>query len=244
MFNILIVGGPAEKYIDKCLGSLVGQTCKEWKAQVVLDPVGDKTYEHACRWKRANLGVSLNDSRKFAISNFIKAISILNPADDDVLVTLDGDDWLASPEALATVKRYYDAQPNLLLTHGSWRAYPNPHVNHNNAPYSEQEFKMGIRKTGWHASHLRTFKFRLWKNIKDEDLRNHCGEYFQSAWDLAMIYPMMEMAGIKRIRFIPEILYIYNQETPFSDTRTRLVEQMFYTNYISAKKPYSYIENL
>lgn len=42
--KIVIVGGPAENYVEKCLESLCNQTYKNWTCQVMLDPVGDNSY--------------------------------------------------------------------------------------------------------------------------------------------------------------------------------------------------------
>ena len=129
------------------------------------------------------------------------------------------------------------------MTHGSWTAFPNPRVVNNNAPYTRKEFEKNIRKCAWRGSHLRTFKYKVWKHIKDEDLKDDKGRYYRTAWDCAFMWPMIEMAGINRVQFIPDILYVYNQETPFGDAHVHLREQMFYTDYIAAKPPYSYREN-
>jgi len=50
MFKIIIVGGPAEGYIERCLQSVLSQP-EYFQAQVVLDPVGDKTYEQAKKYE-------------------------------------------------------------------------------------------------------------------------------------------------------------------------------------------------
>ena len=42
------------------------------------------------------------------------------------------------------------------------------------------------------------------------------GEFLPMAWDFAMLYPMLEMAG-GRFKYIPEVLYIYNVATPNND---------------------------
>jgi len=242
MFRVMIVGGPAEEYIDKCLNSLMEQDYTNWTAQIVLDPypVGNKTYEKALRYQSDKIKIKLNETRNYPLPNQLEAVRLMNPQDDDVLVTLDADDWFAGPNTLSIAKSYYEANSDLLVTHGSWRAYPNEYAPHNNRPYTEDEFKNGIRKSIWHASHLRTCRYKVWKNVKDEDLRDVGGNYYTTAGDVAITLPMLEMAGFKRVKFIPEILYIYNQETAFNDEKLVLSQQRSNHNYASSKPPYQY----
>lgn len=244
MFKIIIVGWNVEKYIERCLGSLVEQAEQGWEARLILDPSEDKTYELAQKFMCPKLTICYNQERKYALSNIVQCIKDLKPAEEDVLVTLDADDWFFDNRALAIVKSYYDRYPNLLVTHGSWYPYPDPSVITNNAPYSTYEFNHNIRKFGWRGSHLRTFKYKVWKHVKDGDLRDGHGRYYTSAWDLAMMWPMLEMAGYERVKFIPEILYVYNQETPYNDSKVRCMEQMAFTQYLASKPQYPYIEKL
>lgn len=241
MFCIVIVGGPVEKYIDRCLHSVVAQDVSDWKACVVLDPTGDATIERAEKYTTdSRIKVLSNSMQLYAVPNIIQSILQMGPKDDDVIVTLDADDWFSGPDTLSIVKKYYDADPNLLLTYGSWVSYPNYDAITNCKPYSQEDFDKGVRKVDWRATHLRTFKYKVWKYVQDQDLRNEQGEYFKSGWDLAIMWPMLEMAGLSRTKFLSEKLYIYNQETPFNDSKLRLKEQMAYADYIAAMKPYSY----
>lgn len=244
MFRVMIVGGPAEEYIDRCLGSLVSQEYTNWTAQVILDPypVGNKTYEKALRYQSDKIRVKLNETRLLALANRLGAVKLLDPQDDDILVILDADDWLSGPESLSIAKKYYDSDPNLLLTHGSWRAFPNEYAPTNNRPYTQDEFNRGIRSFGWHASHLRTCKYKLWKHLRDEDLRDLQGNYYATAEDVVITFPLLEMAGFNRIKFIPEILYIYNQETAYNDEKLALQQQKYNAQKIAEKKPYDYLE--
>jgi hypothetical protein len=241
-FKFMVVGGPAENYIEKCLNSIKNQDYPNWSAQVVLDPISeDKTFEKAMKFNGDKIKVHLNETRNYNIANFFKAVELLNPSDDDILIMIDADDWLSGPHVLSILKRYYEANPDLLLTHGSWRSYPNPGVPNNNYAYTEQEFQVGIRRVRWKGSHLKTFKYKLWKQLKKEDLVYENGEYYKASGDLAMMYPLLEMAGFKRIQFIPEILLIYNQETSSSDEKIHREEQLNVEQIVRTKTPYKQI---
>jgi len=245
MICVIVVGGPCEPYVNKSLLSIKNQKFVDWKACVVVDPVGDKAGAVAKLHENEKIKVIQNTERNYAIPNIIKAIKELNPKDEDILITVDLDDWLAHDNVFSIIHNYYTNNPNLLLTYGSWMSFPNPNIRTNCSPYIEDDFKNGIRKTGFRATHLRTFKYKLWKHIKDEDLKDHQGNYFTVTWDLAFAWPMVEMAGFNRTQFVPEKLYVYNQETPHNDHKLQLQKQMFYERYlVDSKVPYTYTENL
>ena len=93
------------------------------------------------------------------------------------------------------------------------------------------------RKSGvWVTSHLRTFRKWLWDKVKDEDLRDENG-YYKVAWDMAFMYPMIEMAG-EHIFFIDKILYIYNDINPQCDGTVDPKLQILTGKSIQAKSVY------
>lgn len=243
MIKLAICGGPAEKYAEKCLNSWLNQVLVNFQIQVVVDPIeNDKTVEIVNRFKSAsNLNIKINNIKCGAMANFVEAFKLLNPMDDDILVTVDLDDWAYSDATLATVQLQYDMDEKLLLTHGSWIGYPDQYRPTNNFCYTPEDFKIGVRKVPWRASHLRTFKYKLWKRIDVQDLK--CGNEFVSvAYDLAMMWPMLEMAGIDRIKFLPQILYTYNRETEFNDDKCYPGAQEKMHMYLSNLKPYQRVE--
>jgi hypothetical protein len=86
-------------------------------------------------------------------------------------------------------------------------------------------------------SHLRTFKSHLWYSIKDEDLRDMNGNYYDVTWDLARMFPMIEMAQ-ERSCFIPYVLYCYNRNNPLSDDKIYRERQLRFESEIRSKKQY------
>lgn len=243
MLQIVVVGGPAEGYVKTCLQSLVEQTVTDWRACVVLDPVGDRTVEDACSIKDSRINVIENAERQFALKNTCDAVDLLDPAPDDIIVSVDADDWLARRDSLEVVKSAYNADPKILLTYGSWMSYPNAGANTNTKEgYTQADFDKGIRKVYWRGSHLKTFKHKLWSRVDREHFKDPRGGYFRVAWDLAFMWPMLEMAGYSRTKWIKDRIYVYNQETPNNDAKLYLRQQMFFTNYMAAMPPYKLVE--
>jgi hypothetical protein len=63
----------------------------------------------------------------------------------------------------------------------------------------------------------------LYSLIKHEHLRQG-GEYLDYAADLALMFPVLEMAG-HRVSWVREIVYVYNVKTPFQDYKQSVVQQ-------------------
>jgi hypothetical protein len=237
MYKIIVIGGPAENYIEQCLISIINQNEHNWEAQVIIDPV-DNSYEIAKRYKSNKLNIHKNLERKFALPNIIEAIDRLKPNDEDILVLIDLDDWLANRKVLSTLNNYYKNN-DLLVTYGSWKSYPYAlNYPNNSMPYTQEDFRMGIRNAEWKGTALRTMKYKVWKNIRVKDLKDKNGNYFKTAWDVAIMMPALEMAGFDRSQFIKEIIYIYNKMTPFNDDKLYLKEQRVNKDYICSLSSY------
>jgi len=239
MFRVVIVGGPCGPYIDRCLDSLCLQADRGWTAAVVLDRFDDAPERVAARGGTP-VTLRVNDKPKGALPNIIDSIGLQGPGPDDVIVTLDGDDWLNGNNVLGKVRRHYQVFPKLLMTYGSWIGYPDPKAVNNSAPYMTHEFENGtLRRGPWRGTHLRTFKYGLWQRVRDGDLRMRDGSYYDCAWDLAFMWPMLEMAGPERAKWIPDQLYVYNRETPYNDEKLRSSRQTAWRDEIAAKPPYT-----
>jgi hypothetical protein len=67
---------------------------------------------------------------------------------------------------------------------------------------------------GYWASHLRTFKFKLYKELIKQDPKLNCykdnlGEFYKSCYDVAIMTPLMEIAGFDNIKFNQHLFTLY-----------------------------------
>ena len=63
--------------------------------------------------------IAKNKEKSHALGNIVKTINKIECEDEDVVVILDGDDWLASSYSLDTLSNaYFDK--NCLMTYGSY----------------------------------------------------------------------------------------------------------------------------
>ena len=100
-----------------------------------------------------------------------------------------------------------------------------------------------FRNYFWYASHLKTFRHDLWLSINSNDLLDQNGKYYSVASDLAIMFPMLEMAG-HRQEFMNEVLYVYNDQNPISDHKIRRYSQILAAKEIRKKKKYKKLEFL
>ncbi|MBA0085951.1 MAG: hypothetical protein HRJ53_13210 [Acidobacteria bacterium Pan2503] len=160
---------------------------------------------------------------------------------DDIVVWVDLDDWLAGPHALAAVAWHYEVYRETLCTYGSF-------VHANGAPGFASPYRHGEnpRKAPWRATHLKTFKAGLVHRIDPEDLKLPTGEWTDRAVDMAYMFPIMEMAGLDRCRFIPEVLYVYNSADSFEANATpeEIARERRIANHFRCKPSYKRIDRL
>ncbi|MHA2426867.1 MAG: glycosyltransferase family 2 protein [Candidatus Hermodarchaeia archaeon] len=181
-----------------------------------------------------------NDERRGAMRNLYDMIHSCE--DEEIVVTLDGDDWLAHSDVLKKVDSVY-SDPEVWFTWGSYSDHPR-NTRGCSKPIPRQVLDAKTyRRQPWCTSHLRTFKAKLFKHIKKEDFYDPNGNWLDMAWDLAFYIPFVEMGG-HHGRYIHDILYIYNNENPIQDYKINVKRQGAMDQYIRSKQPYPKLETL
>ena len=209
MLKLIVNCGPCEEWIGHCLTSLRSQTWSGWQAFVTVDACGDRTYQRAieARCGDARISIERNERRHYSMRNLIDGIARSNAAPDDIIVVLDGDDWLRHDDALRLIARTY-AQEDCWLTYGSWESN-DPNSPGCWPPYPDDT--MDFRSLRWLGTAIRTWKKWLWDLIDTDGFRDRNGEYFRVVEDLASMFPMMEMSTTRRMRHVAEPLMLYNR---------------------------------
>ena len=236
LFNIIVPVFNAEKYLEKCLNSIIKQSYKNFQVKVVDDCSTDSSYEVAsaicANYK--NFDIYKNTRRLGALNNIsiLLGLSVKYPS-KTIDILIDGDDYLYSGDVLNIIYEKY-LKNNCLITYGSHLSSKG--VQGKKYPWLIRKFNL-YRKYFWYASHLRTFRHDLWLSINPNDLINKSGQYFSVAWDLAIMFPMLEMAG-NRQEFLQDLLYVYNDQNPISDHKIRRKEQILAAKEIRRKKIY------
>ena len=222
-------------FVGKYLDSIFSQKCNEKKFafRVVYydDASTDGTDKAIKAYKeKFKLGdkfcIIRNSEKLGPHANIYNAVHSCD--DDEIVLIVDGDDWLARNDVLEVLYKVY-SDPDVWMTYGQYKTYPKGDIGICEELPSMIIKEKKIRTYKWVTSHLRTFYAWLYKCIKIEDIMFE-GKFVPVCGDKAIMYPMLEMAGIHS-RFISEILYIYNRENQYSyrnskKTRERIASEL------------------
>ena len=228
----------AENYIDKCIGSLMGQDFKNFKCYITDDMSTDNSVNIVKDMIEGDDRFILieNKEKFYQPGNYDQVIrNNSDISDDEIVIEVDGDDWLPDSKTLSRINEVY-SNPDIWIANGTFR-YSNGSIGF----ATKQNDFDNLRTSRFTASHIRTWRAFLWRNIKQEDLKDENGIYWKVTGDLAFMFPMLEMAGEDRYHFMTDINYIYNEENPINDHKVDLTLVNDIAIKIRNKTPYKKI---
>ncbi len=241
-FNIVTTCYNADQWINNCIQSIRDQSYENWNHFVVDDCSTDKTWDTLKALKGDNNTKLKIGQPSFKAGNLFNQWQVLtwfNLEHDSVVIHLDGDDWLHDKDVLVNLKSIYENIPDVLVTYGNYITTDGSPSVCAEKPANET-YRDGIFK-GWKYSHLRTYRKKLFNNIKEADLKDSKGNFFQYAPDVAIFLPILEMAG-ERVHFCKRINSVYNRHTTLNEDKVNLGGQVQAALEIYSKPSYSRVE--
>jgi glycosyltransferase involved in cell wall biosynthesis len=231
------------KWYKLNLGYLFQQKYNNYRVIYIDDCSTDGTAELVQQFVKAcgqehRVTLIKNIERHGALYNLYHAIH--GCPDRAIIMTLDGDDWFKRADVLQIINAAY-ADPNVWLTYGQYEEFPRGSLGICHPMPDAVIAAKDYRSHKWFTSHLRTFYAGLFKQVKEEDLK-YGDDFFSVTWDQAFMFPMLEMAN-GRIKFIDEILYVYNQANPLNDFKLKLRNQLMCERIIRAKERYEPLDD-
>ena len=209
----------AEKYVDRCIGSLMSQKFKDFKCYITDDLSTDNSVNVVKEMISGDDRFILieNKNKMYQPGNYDQVIRYNKLIDDnEIIVEVDGDDWLPNTSTLGRINDVYNNQ-DVWIANGSF-VYSNGRPGFAAPPRDINN----IRKEVFTASHIRTWRAFLWRAIDEDYLKDDNGNYWSVAGDLAFMYPMIEMAGEEHYKFMNEVNYVYNEENPLNDHKVNM----------------------
>ena len=168
----------------------------------------------------------------------LKHMGLIDP--DDIIVEIDGDDWLLHSFVLQYLNQVYQNK-DIWMTYGQYIHYPSGELGGHYQLHldSQVDASNSYRMHTFPYSHLKTYKAFLLDNITDDDLIDPVtGKYFNAAADFALCMPLVELAGKSRIFRVDDPLYVYNiSEDLESESNNRVTLQKEVEHRIRQIKP-------
>ncbi len=233
-----------EAICERTLRSCFEQNYSNYRVIYIDDASTDKTYEKVKAFiqkenqeKRCTL--IRNEKNLGGMENLYRAIH--SCLDHEIVITLDGDDWLAHDWVLEKLNACY-ANPDIWLAYGSYMSYPAYTRGECSRPIprevlKESRLRSYMDEVGTVASHLRSFYAGFCKQVKLQDVLYE-GHFLPSTWDAGIMLPMLEMAQSQHISFVQDILYIYNRANPLNDDKVKRDIQQACSRYVRALPSY------
>ena len=242
-FIIIMPCYNVSKWISLNLEILKHQSYGNFECHIINDGSTDNSEEII-------LNNIQNDSRFFyhknikntgsSLYSYYKTFHKVKPLPEDIIVWLDGDDWLSSVFVLQYLSEIYNSN-DCWMTYGTYQIYPTGQDGSHHCieiPSVVHE-KKAYRKWMHVYSHLRTHKAFLFYNLKESDLiDSRSGKFYTEATDCAYLFSLAEMCGSPdRIKLIDDILLVLNRTNP-NQAASNLKKQKDTEAHIRNIKPF------
>jgi hypothetical protein len=232
----------AEDFLPKCINSIKRQQHKNFKCLLVDDMSTDNSARVVNELIKddSRFIFKQNKEKSYALKNIHNALESEDFQGEDVVILLDGDDWLSSSKILNALNNAYNG--DCMVTYGSYVMHPYGVKGPEPSPYPGDVVKNNLyRQDKWRASHLRTFKYHLWKRINTEDLKDDDGEFYSVSYDQAIMLPLIEMAS-ERVKYIDSVMHVYNKQNPLNVDKIKAQLQYETAQKIRQKAKYQRVD--
>lgn len=231
-------------YYERNLRSVFEQKYDNYRVIYIDDCSPDGTYELVKEMVEAHhqehrFTIIHNEKRVGAMANIYRMVNMCD--DHEIVVTLDGDDSLAHPQVLQKINETY-ADPDVWIAYSQLIMYPEYKMGASRRVPSKIIKNNTFRKWYFVYGQVRSYYAALFKKIKIEDLQID-GHFLDMTYDVAIMMPMMEMAGIHH-KFIPDVLYVCTYTNPISDHVVNHKHQLELEQHIRSLPPYIPLKSL
>ncbi|MCW3070346.1 MAG: glycosyltransferase [Bacteroidetes bacterium] len=226
-------------YLDNCISSLLLQDYENFEMIFIDDASTDGSHERIPA-DDPRITLIRNTENKGGAWNLHQCLLRCQP--DDIFFQLDGDDWLSCNDALSHVNHFFEETScwamygQYMFMDGSYglaRPFTGP-----------EDFRN--RRNEWVSPVPRCFRAGLYHRISDQDpgydcMRDAKGNWYREAMDVALMYPILDLAGFENVKFNTRTLYVYNIENPLNVHKSRRPLEEANHDEISAKRPFARI---
>lgn len=217
-----------EKEIVQTILTMISQSYKDWRA-IIIDDVSTDNTTTAAKELVENFGIRekftfvRRDEKYGEVRNTIEELEWID--DDEIIVRLDGGDWLLDNNTLYYLNEIYkQGDPAFVWTNQRWGfTFKNisSHLNLKEQP--------DVYKHPWVTSHLKTYRSENLKIVPRSNFFDDEGNWIMIACDQAVTLPMLHLAikNKKNLVYFPIDCYHYSIDlsNPTLFTNNRSIRQ-------------------
>ena len=240
--HVVITLYNAADYVERCLHSVFSQDYDNYTVTIIDDASTDNSkdiiIETISNLKpEAEVKFITRETNRGAVYN--QVMTIRDMADTDIVMIVDGDDWLmADNQIFHYINNLYNQGAE--FTYGScWSLVDNiPLVAQPYPPEIRAERRYRDYLFNWNMpyTHLRTFHAGLLNSAPDTEFQDANQQWYRAGGDTSVFYTAIEAADPTRVLCVPDILYIYNDTNPINDYKVNGKEQTSTATRVLNKK--------
>ncbi|MCH9621155.1 MAG: hypothetical protein S4CHLAM20_05710 [Chlamydiia bacterium] len=227
-----------EKYFKKNLDSVFLQNYKNFRVIYSDDASTDNTWDFINKYiDERGLGDRItlrhNSKNKGAMYNHYQMVN--SCTDDEIYVSLDGDDWFSCKNVLKRLNQAY-LDEDVWMTYGNEILFPEGRLG------ADRKLRKNILADGKHRelpfiyAPPRSFYAGLFKKIPTHLFQDQEGQFFSTSCDVAYMLNMIDMAR-DHVYYIDDVLYVYNRETALNDFKKIPEKQLQIEKIIRQREP-------
>lgn len=241
--QIIIPVYNAEKYISKCLKSIITQDYNNYSISIIDDCSTDGTIDSIKAFVKENkqfadkFSLLVNSKNVGAVCNQINTIQSTCD-DEDIVMLIDGDDWLVNDPNIFNMY-------NNLFHDGAEYCYGSCWSLADNIPLIAQPYPPEIKQNrryrqhlfNWNMPypHMRVFRASLANKLSHDLFKDENGNWFGAGGDNATFYNILEQANPDNVICVSDVVYVYNDTNPINDYKVNGEEQNLIASQIINK---------
>lgn len=215
MFSIIVPVYNVEKYLDKCLASILRQTFKNFECIIIDDGSPDNSNAIIDKYVKLDQRFKVLHQKNMGVS--AARNTGLDIAKGDYIIFVDSDDYIADDYLEKLALKIADTDADIVIC-GFIEAYKDHEKNKVFAVESIEVIKQNILADIWPSYPWN----KCYKKYLFENIRFPVGKIFE---DL-LIIPELCLSA-KTIVCIPDKLYYYNRQNVNSITATKNVKKLY-----------------
>ncbi|MCB1110220.1 MAG: glycosyltransferase family 2 protein, partial [Chlamydiia bacterium] len=212
-FTFIVLTHNNRDLIDRNIDSILSQKYSDFRVVYIDQGSTDGTVDRICQKKCDKVSLIECQEGHEVYQRYYDLV--VHSKNDEIIVHLYGNDWLAHEEVLSRLNQSY-MNPDVWLTYGQYIDSANFEKGIHDPQPKKILYKKRVQRAPWVVAPFKTYYAGLFKKLHVET-----GFFISIKDENALLVPMAELAKA-HVRFIPHVLYIHSQKHQESQKQGRV----------------------